>query len=661
MRNSKSSNNIDPLTILTRLNWDEGDDLELKSAKGGLPQSLWETYSAMANSQGGVILLGMEDNGTVSGIMDVMRLKKSLWDTINNRGKVNINLLSADDVMEIEFSGGKVLAVRVPRAGRFQRPIFLGQNPLTGTYRRNFEGDYHCTEQEVSRMLSDRAEEPADRQILENFTMADLDIPSLQQYRNRFASHKPTHPWLSEDDQTLLNKLGAWGRDRQSGVEGVTVAGLLMFGKEESLREALPQYHVDYREKFSDDPYVRWTDRFTIDGTWAGNLFQFYLRVIQRLATDLKLPFKLDGDLFRKGETVVHEAIREALVNTLIHADYQGMGGVLVEKYQERFEFSNPGTLLVSVYQLFRGNVSECRNKSLQTMFMMIGAGEKAGSGIDKIWNGWKSQHWRYPKLTEHVQPDRVQWTLPMISMIPEESLNRLEDQFRKRFHKFSKLDVQALVTADIEGSVDNVRMRQITGEHSTDITRLLQGLVSKGALVQVGLGRWTQYRLPKIKESVIKDTHSIHKKIDSVHKEADSVHKETGSVHKEAGSVHKEAGSVHKEAGSVHKEADGIKNGDRFTTHWNELLNMAAVARENKRLVPKEMEQLILRLCKDNWLTRRELGDLLERNIDGLRSRFLTSMVEHGLLRLRHPDKPNRVDQAYTTAKDLESVVLEI
>jgi len=224
-----------------------------------------------------------------------MRLKKSFWDTINNRGKVNINLLGADDVTEIEFSDGKLLAIRVPRAGRFQRPVFLGQNPLTGTYRRNFEGDYRCTEQEVSRMLSDRAEEPPDRRILEKFTMDDLDIPSLQQYRNRFASHKPTHPWLSEDDQTLLNKLGGWGCDRQSGAEGITVAGLLMFGKEESLREALPQYHVDYREKFSDDPDVRWTDRFTIDGTWAGNLFQFYLRVIQRLSADLKLPFKLNA------------------------------------------------------------------------------------------------------------------------------------------------------------------------------------------------------------------------------------------------------------------------------------------------------------------------------------------------------------------------------
>jgi len=183
------------------------------------------------------------------------------------------------------------------------------------------------------------------------------------------------------------------------------LAGLLMFGREESIREAIPSYHVDYREKLSDDPAVRWSDRLTLDGTWAGNLYQFYLKTAQRLFSDLKLPFELDTDLFRKGETSVHEAIREALVNALIHADYRGQGGVIVERYRDHFDFSNPGSLLVGLDQLFQGNVSECRNKSLQTMFMLIGGAEKAGSGIDRMRKGWESQHWRYPMRSPPVHP----------------------------------------------------------------------------------------------------------------------------------------------------------------------------------------------------------------------------------------------------------------
>jgi ATP-dependent DNA helicase RecG len=389
-----------------------------------------------------------------------------------------------------------------------------------------------------------------------------------------------------------------------------------MFGREETLREVLPQYSVDYREKFSDDPEIRWTDRITLDGTWSGNLFQFYLRVVQKLAADLKLPFQLDAELFRKGEVIVHEAIREALVNALIHADYLGQGGVVIEKYKDRFEFSNPGSLLISFEQLLEGNISECRNKSLQTMFTMIGAAEKAGSGIDKIRRGWSSQHWRSPIIRESTHPDRVLWILPMVSLIPDESLTRLKLRFGPKFQKFTALEVQALVTADLEGSLDNARMRQITSVHAADITRMLQKLVSEGVLSQEGQGRWTRYCLSPNSGSVHKDVNSVHMKSDSVHKLSRSVHKTQLS-----------------------------------DTEWDELVKIATPARKNRRLSNKEMESILLKLCQGQWLTRRQLADLLERNPDGLRSRFLTLMVEHRLLCLRYPEKPNRADQAYTTS----------
>lgn len=449
-------------------------------------------------------------------------------------------------------------------------------------------------------MLSDRAQESADSRILEHFTINDLDSPSLQQYRQRFSSLKPTHPWLGENDLALLTKLGGWRASRASGEQGLTVAGMLMFGKEDAIRESLPQYHVDYREKLSDDPNIRWTDRLTMDGTWAGNLFQFYVRVIGRLSADVKLPFQLDRDFFRKGETIVHEAIRETLVNSLIHADYQGMGGIVIEKYNNRFEFSNPGSLLISFDQLLRGNLSECRNKAIQNMFTIIGAAEKAGSGIDKIRRGWNSQHWRLPIVKEWMQPDRVQWILPMISIIPEESLIRLKARYGDKFNKFSQLEIQALVTADLEEAVDNARMRQITNGHTSDMTQLLQGLVSKKALTQEGQGRWTRYFL--------------YPKCDSVHMKNDSVHVE-----------------------------------DFLEAQWPILLQIAQPVRANRHFPPKDMEQIILKLCKDRWLTRKQLSELVGRNPDGLRSRFLTQMVNHGLLQLRYPEKPNRGDQAYT------------
>lgn len=641
VNNNKPS--INPLEIISNLNWDEGQDLELKSARGGLPKSLWETYSAMANTHGGIILLGVEDNGSVSGITDTKKIKKSFWDTINNRGKVSINILSETDIAEIETSGQVILVINVPQAGRYQKPVYLDQNPMTGTYRRSYEGDYHCTEQEVHSMFSDRAESSPDSRMLDNFNFSDIDLTSLHQYRQILASHKPSHPWLSIDDIELLTKLGGWRRDRKTEKEGLTIAGLLMFGRDEAIREAIPGYHVDYQEKSSNDPDVRWTDRITIDGTWNANLFQFYQRVIQRLSADLKMPFQLDSELLRKGETGVHEAIREALVNTLIHADYQGIGGILVQKYNDRFCFYNPGTILLPFDQLLRGNLSECRNKTLQTMFMMFGAAEKAGSGIDKIIKGWSSQHWRVPLVRELQHPDRVYWELLMISLIPNESLTRLQKCFKDIFESFNPLEVQALVTADIEGIVDNARLRQISNNHATDITHVLQGLVAKGALVQEGQTRWSRYRLlNQVNDSIHKGDHFLHKGDSSPHKSDHSPHKDNYSIHKGDDLLHRTINSI--ETNSQDRHIFMQLSDEELI----QLYQIASPARQNRRLVPKEMEKIIRALCIDRWLTRKQLATLVNRNSEGLLSRFLTPMVEHNILCLQYPDKPNRADQAY-------------
>jgi len=606
--------------ILTALKMGEEKDWEFKSAKGGIPGSLWETYSALANTDGGWIVLGVENDCSVSGLTDGPKVKKNFWDLVNNKGKVSLNLLSDENVKEMVVEGKKVLVIKVPRANRRQRPVYIGQNPITGTYRRNYEGDYHCSADEVGRMLADQAEEPADCRILDHFSLGDLDKASVKQYRQRFAARSPDHPWLARDTKAFMEKLGGWRRDRNTGQEGLTVAALLMFGQDEAIRDpaAIPEFNLDFREKLSDDPTVRWTDRLTIDGRWTANLFQFYQRVIQRLTADLKIPFRLEPNLFRKDDTIVHEAIREALVNALIHADYRGQGGIVIEKYRDRFEFSNPGSLLLSLDQVWLGGISECRNRSIQTMFLMIGGGEKAGSGIDKIRQGWRAQHWRLPIIRERVQPDRVNVVLPMVSLLPEESLQRLRSRFGPRFNRLQGLEVQALVTADLEGTVSNRRLQEVSDEHPADLSKLLHHLVARGFLHQDGQKRWASYHLPRPER---KDIGSIHSPEDSSHKR-DSSHKNV--------------------------EDSSHKFEELQPEDLTKLKTLAGPAL-GARLRPEETRRIVLELCDGRYLTASDLGKLLNRSSNNLRSRFLSPMVDEGLLRRKYPEEPNRPDQAYT------------
>ena len=337
----------------------EAVDLEFKTARAGFPNSVWETYSSFANTDGGTIVLGIkEKNGAlfVEGLLpeQIVSYRQIICNQLNNPDCVNVNLLTDKNIQEVDYRGKSLLLIYVPRASRSQRPVYLTRNPLNGhTYKRNNEGDYKCTDTEVRRMIADADEEhPRDSRILCNYSMEDIDLDSLKQYRLLLSSRQPDHPWLTLDDMAFLRKLGGYRQDRQTGQEGFTLAGILMFGRTESItdNECAPSYFPDYQEKMSVDENVRWTDRICMDGTWEANLFQFYRRVYPKLSSVLPKPFRLENGV-RLEDTTTHVALREAFVNTLVHCDYMEEGNITIEQWKDRYVFKNPGTLLVSKAQ----------------------------------------------------------------------------------------------------------------------------------------------------------------------------------------------------------------------------------------------------------------------------------------------------------------------
>ncbi|MCR5836922.1 MAG: putative DNA binding domain-containing protein [Lachnospiraceae bacterium] len=397
----------------------EDNRREVKKAKGGLPSSLWETYSAFANSYGGVIILGVVENkdGTwrTTGLStnEAGKLLKDFWDTINNRKKVNINILHDTDVETYEKDGDLIIVIYVPMARREEKPVYINDDLFGGTFRRNHEGDYRCTRLQVKTLLRDQAENTMDMEVLDEVSLSELNKETIHGYRNRHSVLKAGHPFERLDDEEYLRSIGAAAISREDKQLHPTAAGMLMFGNEYDIVRHFPEYFLDYREVL--DPTIRWTDRLqSSSGEWSGNICDFYFRVYNKIVKDIKTPFALkDGD--RIDDTEVHKAVREALANCLINADYYGTRGIVIKKEEDKLVFENPGYIRTGKVQMRKGGESDPRNKSLMKMFNLINIGERAGSGVPNIFNTWNDNGWKEPVIEERFDPDRTILTLEFV------------------------------------------------------------------------------------------------------------------------------------------------------------------------------------------------------------------------------------------------------
>lgn len=601
---------INNITCQELLDLRENYQFEVKSAQGRngngeVPKDVWESYSAMANSEGGMILLGAKElkDGSLEflGIKEIEKVQKDFWTTVNNAEKVKLNVLSPTDILVLVCEEKTLLLIKVPMASRKQKPVYIGSNPLTGTYLRYHDSDIKAKDEIVRHMLADAVNDSNDTAILNGYGMDDIDMDSLNAYRNLYKSAKGSHPWATLEDKEFLIQLGGYATDRVTKEEGLTIAGLLMFGKLRSILDGVPNYLVDYQEQ-TYNAEDRWIDRVTTDGNWSGNLFGFTQKVYRKLTADLKVPFKLKDSFQRVDETHIHEAVREALVNTLIHANYQGRLGILIIKHPQGFSFRNPGLLRISKEDLFKGGKSDCRNKVLQKMFQYIGMGEQAGSGYPKILRAWMEQHWQYPNVEEDRLYETTTLFMPMISLFPEDIQNALSEKYQDAYNGLDQNSRLALILAYVEDEVSNGRLSAIAALHPADATKILRKLVEKGLLIPDGVGRGTKYLLN------------------------DNI------------------GLQHLDGNLQHLDGN-IQHLDESLQH----LPMVEEVRNSKKSDRDTVVKAVLEACTNRYLTAIELATLLNRDVASLKNHYLSKMVKDELLELKYEEIGHR-NQAYIT-----------
>ncbi len=480
----------------------EDNRREVKRARGGLPVDMWETYSAFANTYGGVIILGvkeLEDKSwktTGLKITDKERLLDDFWNLIHNRQKVSVNLLSEKHVTTYQVEDDMILVIEVPMADREQKPVYINDDMFGGTYRRAHTGDYRCTRLQVKTMLRDQTETTMDMEVLDRVPLSDLNQETISGYRNRHRSLKAGHPFERLSDDEFLRSIGAAAISDEDGKLHPTAAGMLMFGDEYNIVRQFPEYFLDYREIL--DPTIRWTDRLqSSSGEWSGNVCDFYFRVYNKIIKDIKVPFRMEGGT-RIDDTPVHKALREALANCLVNADFYGVRGVVIKKEEDKLILENPGYIRTGKHQMRLGGASDPRNKALMKMFNLINIGERAGSGVPNIFNVWEDEGWVEPVIEEQFNPDRTVLTL----------------NFRKKTAKKSgelkaaKKSGELKVTKKTEGHLAVILgvmqpevwykasdFEEITGLKSTRLKELLGILIDEGKIEIAGSTKAKLYR----------------------------------------------------------------------------------------------------------------------------------------------------------------------
>ncbi|MFH0753185.1 MAG: RNA-binding domain-containing protein [Candidatus Omnitrophota bacterium] len=403
--------------LLKRLSGIEWDDFEVKEARLALPDDITKTISAFANTLGGFAVFGIkEDDGkfVVSGVENPDKIQNDFI-TLLRGEKFNIPLSSKGDVHRIE--GKVVLVFRIEEMPRQAKPIYFGGD-IRNSFVRIGASTQKASKPEVERMLREASEKTSDSMRLEDFDIEDLDDEAIEMFRNILKLEHPDHPFTRCGKTEMLLGLQAIDGSKKKK-RCLTAAGLLLFGKELRILNQFPSYFIDFLvipAKHGEDVQTRWVERYSSEQ----GIIQTYAQIYDRLRKRIPVPFALKADGYtRNDDPPSVQAVREALVNLLMHMDYFDAKGAVVKCYDDRILFRNAGCLRFSIDRIEQ-HLTEPRNPVIAKVFRLLGWADRSGSGIEKITKGWTSMGCGRPIFQDDKRVNMFEVIFPLIK--PEEA-----------------------------------------------------------------------------------------------------------------------------------------------------------------------------------------------------------------------------------------------
>ncbi len=392
-----------------------------------------------------------------------------------------------------------------------------------------------------------------------------------------------------------------------------------------------------------------------------GNLPAVIEEAFSIVARLLRRPSRLFGSRFRAVPEYPEFSWKEALLNAVAHRDYSVEGlGTEIWLFEDRMEINSPGGLvgdltLDDVLSLQR--IHRSRNPRLMRVLVDLGVARDQGEGIPRMFAEMQDAFLPKPEIQASARSVRLTLhNTPTLSTADREFVSRLDAT------ELSDEEFRALLHAHRLGRVENGDLRLLVGLDTLKASYLLRRLRDRGLLELHARGANSFYTLPDVytarSNSEEQNADRVKQNADRGKQNADRGKQNTDRVKQNTDRGKQNADRVKQNADRVKQNTDrGKQNADRVKHNADQSRQPAKLPRQIRTAIAdltlrprkEQLRQVILAVCAcREWTTPAELAIWLNILPDNLTVRHLSPMTKSGLLERRYPDTPTHSDQAY-------------
>lgn len=642
--------------------FDENRRIEAKSASA-VGKSMMETVCAFANEPGlcgGYLLLGAKRTGIAEdgrpiyepeNIENTDKIQSDFVAMCNSMFNVRIRPI----INVEEYLGKTVIVVKIEELPESQKPAYFAKRGLPeGAFRRIGPSDEKCSEEDM--YLFYQSADTYDSCIVDDADLDDIDENALNFYRKLRKVVNPDAEELTLNDVDLLRALGAIKKNKQGGYD-LTYTGLLVFGKQMSLRRLVPSFRVDYIRISGNQWLADGDNRFEQTIDMRGPLILMVNKACSAVMDDLPKGFELKKDSMQASTPAIlpNKVLREAIVNSYIHRSNRVNQPIQIIRYSNRIEIHNPGYSLKPQDDWGEPG-SMLRNPRISEIFHDTNLAETKGTGIGAMRRLMKEAGLMPPTFESNHEANKFTTRLLLHHFLSKENMEWLAQYAELGLVNEQKL---ALVFVREVGAIDNATYRQLDSSITHARARLeIHKLCDLGFLEKKGQGRNTYYirtskvvslgeRLRPQDERLLPQHGTLGEKIPPQGERYHGKHGTLGERYQGENERYQAFEERYQgEVGTFGERYQGVNREELLLLLPDDIKNR--IDEVGKR-VPKDiLNKLVVDMCSIVPLSMDDLSVLLHRNSKSFKNKNIKVLLETKQLFYWIPEMINHPQQKY-------------